>query len=302
MKGRQCAGCGAALPAAAPDETVRCPFCGRVSYPIGASRVPDLRPGGMRLPLTGAWLAFLVFALAILIPAALMVYTAVRNTRVVRSAAGTLAGPAIEARVEPAGATALADLSSVRSGNRELDVAPPSMGYARFDAVAAMPWAMAIGQAWSADARLERVDVERVQPDGLVNTQDDGAAEVTYQFVSPNRMEELSSHADPSAEASVVTDLFLRVKSGKAIANGATASATLLRLREEEDLAPADPRVLTLAETFERLGRRREFRAPSYRGYLTSVKGEGWVWYFSTPTGESFARVRATDAQPYPYR
>jgi hypothetical protein len=28
---------------------------------------------------------------------------------------------------------------------------------------------------------------------------------------------------------------------------------------------------------------------------------EGWVWYFTSPSGDSFPRVRARDGRTYPY-
>ena len=43
---------------------------------------------------------------------------------------------------------------------------PPEGGYADFDPVASLPWAMAIGRAWALDAVLTRIDVGRVSATG----------------------------------------------------------------------------------------------------------------------------------------
>jgi hypothetical protein len=255
----------------------------------------------IRFALPGVWLAFIVFALAILVPAALMVYTAVRETDVVRRAAGSLSPDPATARARP-GPLAIADLPALPEGRRELHVAPPAGGFAAFDAVAELPWAVTIGRAWAGDARLERIDVERVHPDGLVNAEDDAAAGVTYRFLSPDRVEELRREADLSADASVVTELFVGVAGGQVTAQAIRADAARLRMRGREVTPPAHPRALTLAETFTRLSHRPGYEAPFYKGYLINLEREGWVWYFSTPSGTAFPRVRCTDAAPYPYK
>ena len=40
---------------------------------------------------------------------------------------------------------------------------------------------------------------------------------------------------------------------------------------------------------------------PYYSAYMIHLPREGWVWYFSSPSGDSFPRVRARDGRPYPY-
>src|SRR5690606_3970027 len=79
-------------------------------------------------------------------------------------------------------------LKDLPAGYHALDVAPPAGGYGALDAVAALPWALTIAQAWAADARLERIDVARMRPDGTLNVQDDAEASVTYRFKSPSKL------------------------------------------------------------------------------------------------------------------
>ena len=52
--------------------------------------------------------------------------------------------------------------------------------------------------------------------------------------------------------------------------------------------------------TLERL--RRTVTARRIRAaHLIRLPREGWVWYFSAPSGDSFPRARATDGRTYPY-
>ena len=86
---------------------------------------------------------------------------------------------------------------------------PPAGGYGAVDAVAALPWALAIAQAWQGDARLERIDVTRLRPDGTVNLQDDGEASLTYRFVSPGARKALRDQARLRATTEAVVGLWV---------------------------------------------------------------------------------------------
>ena len=182
----------------------------------------------------GARLAVPVFLAAILVPVGLMVYSAVRGgDSLVRTAADAITAAATTGRAAPATLT-LTDLDDLSPGYHTLDAAPPSSGYASLDAIGALPWAVTIAQAWVNDARLDRIDVVRVQPDGLVNVADDREAEVTYRFVSPDRIKELRRRADLSANANVQTEFWVRVKGGQASVIAPTTPAALLAFRDHE--------------------------------------------------------------------
>jgi len=251
---------------------------------------------------TGARLAVLVFLAAILVPAGLMIYSAVRGGEsLVRTAADAITAAATTGRAAPATLT-LKDLDDLSPGYHTLDATAPPSGYASFDAITSLPWALTIAQAWVNDARLDRVDLVRVHPDGLMNVADDQDAEVTYRFVSPDRIRELRRRADLSANATVQTEFWVRVKGGQASVIAPTTPAALLALREHEGIPAEHPRALPLAATFTKLATRPQFKAPLYNGYLLHLEDEGWVWYFSTLSGESLPRVRSTDAKAYPYK
>ena len=56
---------------------------------------------------------------------------------------------------------------------------------ATFDPIANAPWALKTAQAWSNDARLVRIGIDRVLPDGSVDINDKEG--VDYRFYSPGR-------------------------------------------------------------------------------------------------------------------
>jgi hypothetical protein len=307
MKPRHCAGCAAPLAPGRPGEPVRCTFCGLVHDPAIAppdalSAEPAGALTGVRMYLPGARLAFLVFILAILVPVGLMVYSAVRGGEsLVRTAADAISVAATTGRAASTAVT-LNDLDDLSAGFHPLEAAPPPASYASFDAIAALPWAVTIAQAWADDARLERIDVDRLHPDGLLNVSDDKEAEVTYRFVSPERINELRRRADLSANAQMQTEFWLRVQNGQPTVLAPTTPAALQAFRDHEGLPPEHPSALPLATTFARLANRAEFKAPFYKGYLLHLEGEGWVWYFSTLSGTSLPRVRSTDGKVWPYK
>src|SRR5262245_37829581 len=182
-----------------------------------------------------------------------MIYSAVRGGEsLVRTAADAITAAATSGRAAPATLT-LEDLDDLSPGYHTLAAAPPPVEYAGFDAIAALPWALTIAQAWVNDARLDRVDVVRVQPDGLLNVADDQEAEVIYRFVSPERIRELRRRADVSANATVQTEFWVRVKGGQTSVLAPTTPAALLAFRDHEGLPAEHPRALPLAATFGKL-------------------------------------------------
>ena len=270
-----------------------------------ASAATPVAPAGQksaaRVTFTG--LAVPVFLAAILVPVGLMVYSAVRGgDSLVRTAADAITAAATTGRAAPATLT-LTDLDDLSPGYHTLDAAPPSSGYASFDAIGALPWAVTIAQAWVGDARLDRIDVVRVQPDGLIDVADDREAEVTYRFVSPDRVKELRRRADLSANANVQTEFWVRVKGGQASVIAPTTPAALLAFRDHEGAAARAPqRAAARRDIRQACGVVRSSMRRFTRAICCTLEGEGWVWYFSTLSGEPLPRVRSTDAKTYPYK
>lgn len=193
----------------------------------------------------------------------------------------------------------VSDLSTPRSGSHALDVAPPTQGYGAVDPVAQIPWALAIAQGWAEDARLERVDVERLRPDGTANVADDPQGSLGYRFLSPSRIADLRSRARTSAAAEAVTELHIRVSNGKPRVLFLPTRAAAMRPRGN---APPHPSVLPAVTLVPRLQRDSRYAAPFLSGYLVHLEDEGWVWYLAPLSGDSVPRVRATDGRAWPYR
>jgi hypothetical protein len=189
--------------------------------------------------------------------------------------------------------TALATLTQF--GWNALDVPPPPGGFDAFEPVAALPWAMDIAQAWASDAVLTRIDIGRVDTTGVVNLS--GETTGGYRFASPARQLRWKQETDAGSKSLTRTGLMLQIQ-------GTTVRALLEEGRNSNDRpAPAPPTILSLPEVLTRAKARRNGVAdrPFYTGYMIHLPREGWVWYFSAPSGDSFPRARATDGRTYPY-
>jgi hypothetical protein len=296
MNARRCQGCAAPLPDGEGPEALRCRFCGLVHDPaVATSARPAIhvRVTGESMKRPIRWLAVVIALVAIvsLVPAVLALYFGWRVAGLASSAG--LAGAARPTLLAPAG------LRDAPGGNHDLDAAPPAGGFAAVDAVATLPWALSIAQSWSPDARLERIDVGRLRPDGTVNVQDDPEAVIGYRFRSPSRVAALLEQGRLRSSARSAVGLFLVVERGKlrALVNESTATS------ERGDAVPPHPSVLPLARLVTLAPVEKLLDgAPFLSGYLIHSEDEGWVWYFSTLAGESKPRVRGRDGAVWPYR
>ncbi|MBK8725642.1 MAG: hypothetical protein IPL96_06195 [Holophagaceae bacterium] len=275
-----------------------CAYCGMAYDPTTAFRPPvalRLPPGAGRKLL---WVLAAVVLLPVLGVFAITCGVLVTTKKAVDAAVGK-AGQTTKARVPfPTNLKAPVrpgELSADR-GWQTLDCAPPPGGAGSLEAVAAIPWAVSLAQGWRKDARLERVDVDRLRPDGLVNARDDEAASVMYRFLSPSLLEEQRRQAD-LGKSDVKAGLFIEIKQGavRALVTGASS---------RQELLPPHPASLPLKGVLEGLDRAGQLPAkPFFSGYLIYLEREGWVWYLNTLSRqESMPRARASDGRPYPYR
>lgn len=282
---------------------MKCPFCGLV-HDSTSSGVRDTAvthvhvsaPGvGRALKWTLAIVALIV--VASLIPVFGGLYLGWRAVSSVATSSGVSSSTALGV-LKPKRLTP-SDLSNAPAGSHDLDAAPPAGGFGAVDAVSAMPWALTLAQSWSPDARLERIDVTRMRPDGTVNVQDDPEAVVRYRFLSPQRIAALIEQARLSTSARAATGLFVTVERGavRALVNEST------RVSERDSAMPPSPTVLALSRLVavpaveQLIG-----GVPFLSGYAIHLADEGWVWYFSTLAGESRPRVRGNDGAVWPYR
>lgn len=298
MQARRCQGCAAPLPEGAAGEPVRCPFCGLLHETAAASvphvQVHRLHVGRSNRMPRWAFGIVAVILIATFAPMLVGAFIAWRASSVALDTVRTVLPVST-----PRASRTTAQLKDLPGGYHALQVAPPAGGYGAVDAVAALPWALAIAQAWQADAGLERIDVNRLRPDGTVNVQDDGDASLTYRFVSPAAAKALREQARLRASAESVVELWVRVKSGapQVYANASTVSAL------DDDAPPPHPE----AEPLVRLLARPAVQSlrsdlPYLNGYLIHIGDEGWVWYLSSLANESKPRVRARDGAVWPYR
>lgn len=191
-----------------------------------------------------------------------------------------------------------AALKDLPRGYHALDVAPPTGGYSALDAVGALPWAVAIAQAWEPDARITRIDVDRLRPDGTINVADDAEAVLRYRFVSARRAESLRQQARLRSDAEEAVGFWVQVKAGQPQVFADVTRASSLR----DDELPGYPDSLGLPQLFARPAVRAQAAdLPFLKGYLIALPREGWVWYFSSLANESRPRVRARDGAVWPY-
>lgn len=293
---RRCTGCGASLGEPTDDDlTVVCRFCG-LRHDLN-----DLTAGG-GTPIvvtvgTQRRRSSPVLALAILGVVALAVggglLVSYRASQRIQSTLQQTAAVTRSVVTEARRAVAPAELADlIDAGWKTVETPPPPGGYAAFEPVAALPWAMAIGRAWAEDAVLTRIDVGRVSSSGVVDLS--GAETSGYRFASPARARRWKQETDSGGRSRTSTELMLQVQ-------GTTVKALAGVAGREEPATPAAAS-LPLADVLKRARAGKGFgERPFYSGYLIHLPREGWVWYFSAPSGDSFPRVRARDAKVYPY-
>lgn len=292
---RRCTGCGAALGAPTDDDlTIVCTFCG-LRHDINdlgggpTQVVVQMSPGVRRANATMVLIIF-VFVMGLV---GVGLYTSYRTATEVTTRVQQ-ATTAVQQRVaDMKRPLAPADLaSSTGFGWKVVDTPPPPGGFASFDPVGALPWAMAIARAWAADAELTRIDVGRVAATGVVDLS--GEATSGYRFRSPARALRTKQEIDGGSKATTTNEMLMQIK-------GTTVQVLLDDDRRDDPAAPP-PVSLPLPALLEKARTGRGFGdRPFYAGYMIHLPREGWVWYFTSPSGDSFPRVRARDGRTYPY-
>ncbi len=308
MKRIQCPSCGAPLPKGpAADRRVSCEYCGAEFLGDGTARLraataADLSGQGKQVgeavSHAGRWVLGVVaacFALALAVTA-VVIFISVRAAKDASRVLHANRQP-VERREAPAESWTVADLSRLTPDRIDvpLTVSAPPSPLERFDPAASLPWALAIAQGWQRDARLERIDAERLRPEGTVDVAGDPDAEVLYRFWSPAQIEEFHRRADLQKDAKATCEFWLRLAGGKILGR-------VLDGRPDDDPLPPFPEIPPLVTTFATLTSRPGFpMKPFFDGYLLHLPDEGWVWYLHTLGGQSLPRVRARDGRQWPY-
>lgn len=297
---RRCSGCGAGLGEPTDDDlTIVCTFCG-LRHDIndlaaaGAAAMPQVVVGGARPRGPARTLILGILAVVALATASslYMAYRAAGNvTTLMRDSTSSLVARKVE--TPRAAAVALSDLSALTDfAWKVVDTPPPPEGYAVFQPVAALPWAMTIARAWASDAALTRIDVGRVSSTGVVDLSSERTS--GYRFSSAGRAARWKQETDAGSRSLTKTSLMLEIR-------GETVRAIVDDSDRDARETPA-PRSLPLPEILARARKSPRFaERPYYGGYMIHLPREGWVWYLSPPSGDSLPRVRASDGRVFPY-
>ncbi len=293
---RRCSGCGAALGDPTDDDlTIVCRFCGLrhdINDLAGAATPVVVQ---VHAPRTGG--AARAIATIVLLVVALTVggglYIAYRATNEVTTRVRettAVVQQRVADRNRPLALTELGMLTEYAW--KAVDTAPPPGGFATFDPVAALPWAMSIAHAWAPDAVLTRIDVGRVSSTGVVDLTGDTPS--GYRFHSPARLLRWKQETDGGTKSTTASGMLLQVQ-------GTTVRVLMETTAREEPATPA-PASLRLPDLLAKARTARGFSdRPFYAAYMIFLPREGWAWYFRAPSGDSFPRVRARDGRVYPY-
>jgi hypothetical protein len=300
----ECPNCGAPLDHLPVEEDVECPYCGtRFAHPEARQIVVDVRglddaSRGARkvVPfLIGIPIAAALFGLAIALGGGWIAWHATsRATHGVQQSVRSLVLGATKSAA-PLTLATLADWEDF--GRKPLALAPPPGGFAAFDAVSNLPWAVTVAQAWRRDATIDRIDVTRLRPDGTVNVEDDRDAEVMYRFLSPSRIEQYKRDRDMRADAETTYEFWVVAKGGGVAVQTIKGRPTVSH-DPNASLTPPYPNASSLRSIVGAAAAERGWIAkPFYEGYMIYLPSEGWVWYLSTLGRESEPRVRARDGR-----
>jgi hypothetical protein len=270
MSAIMCSRCAAPLSLEAAKGHVPCPHCGALNVPDGAepdafSSEPSVNPDDKS--------SFRIGCVVIICFAGLLVGLIVWIAGCPRQPgkmASSSSAPKAKILFKP---SELRDPSS--RGWMPLEVAPPAKGYAAFEAVANLPWALAIAQQWAPDARLERIDVDRLRPDGTLNTQDDPESRAFYRFLSPSLLAEYRRQAD-LGKTELKTSLHLNVKMGG-------VEAASFPQAPGDDPVPPYPELLPMPKILEAIDAKGQLpQKPYYNGMMIFSKNWGWYWSLAT--------------------
>lgn len=210
---RRCTGCGAALGEPTDDNlTIVCRFCG-LRHDINdlmAAGAPVVVTLARNAPRMSRFALGLIVAI-IAVPLAGVLFVAYRAADAVDSRVRLQTALVQERQEHSRRPLALSELSTLTEfAWKTVDVQPPPGGFAAFEPVAALPWAMTIGQAWASDAVLVRINVGRVSSAGDVDVS--GERTSGYRFWSPGRAARWKQETDAGSRSASKTSLMLEIR------------------------------------------------------------------------------------------
>jgi hypothetical protein len=284
---------------------MKCSFCGLVNDLTLASGAPPT-PTTINVDLTGAAKAgrsnaWAVFAAIAVVAVSLVagIYTATQPVMQVLTNIPAQVPQIQTERPQPRAPQKLApaDLAKGDGGRSELDVRAPNSGWAAFEPVSEVGWAMTIARAWQQDARLNRIDADRVKDSGTIDLTAGPENSAGYRFTSPSQVEAWQRLADRDGKATVPYELMLKLSEQK-------VTALVVRGQPPSRDSPLnEPDSHPLPELLGLAKKGKGFTEhPFYNAYMVYLPREGWVWYFNSLSGRgSLPRVRGRDGATYPY-
>lgn len=148
-----------------------------------------------------------------------------------------------------------------------------------FDAIANLAWAADIGRHWSPDARIHRIDFDRVDKSGVLALVAIPDAKATYRYVSPTRTKAWNDSVAVTAP-DVETEMMVSVT-----AEGVRAIKLKARPYAENE-PEIKPPSCTLAQAFAALEKAKKLpEKPVFNGYLLDSGGMGPRYLMSTING-----------------
>lgn len=333
-QGMNCKKCGADIPAAAPGTMVRCDYCGHtelIPAPPARPRIPPVQAqlvtsqGAARAGRIAVIIAasvFLIIGVGVFVCVSAVTKTQSRQVdrqlnrankqmararkraaRVRKRVARALARHGVAMPAGPRGKQwKLAELDKAPK-DRWFDVDPSGMtgNLDQFDAIANYAWVHKLAKAWSADAKLVRLGIERVRHDGVApNASASGKADIDYRFYSPSRYAAGEKLAEVS-EQKVYDGFRVWVREGK-------VQAMIGEGSPEARHYPDPPMTCSLAKILA--GARHLAKVPFYDMRLRYWKHRRrWEWYVGVSSslrsrhhrsrrhGRSSTRVRAKNCK-----
>jgi|GEM_PF-6416268 len=293
-----CKKCGADIPAGAPGTTVRCDYCGHtelipaparpripVEPQLVASQV-SARVGRIVVIIVASVLLMVGVGVFVCVSAVTKTQSKVshqvdrqlekvskRIARARKRAARARARHGFVSSPGPRGKQwTLAELNNAPK-DRWFDVDPSGMSGSldQFDAIANYAWVHKLAKAWSADAKLVRLGIDRVRHDGVApNAGPSGKADIDYRFYSPSRYAAGEKLAEVS-EQKIYDGFRVWVREGK-------VQAMIGEGSPEARKYPDPPMTCTLAKILA--GAKHLPRVPFYDMRLRYWKHRGrWEWY-----------------------
>jgi hypothetical protein len=298
IRARRCSACGGPLPeGGGHDTTITCSFCGMVNeVSADTPRIIVNLNAGDTVRYVGSYVK-LAIGLSIGLTIIGVIVAIVVAMRSFTTAIDVVRHDSSPVRMVTRGIT-MSDLPKLAErGYRTLDAPPPPGGWTSFDPVVGVGWVSQIARAWTADARLERIDLTLIAADGTADLTTDRDETVGYRFVSPSRIAQWRAIADSVVDAQIAYELFIRVGRQQVSVYAHSGNPG-------KDDAPPGLDGLPLRDLLTRARRTDRFpELPFYTGFLLYLDRMGWVWNFqSLSRRESIPSVRARDGAVYPWQ